>query len=221
MRKVFQRQPTSEWRIKTSSGFRVLRGIARSVMGEKLSAFRLAWIGMCLFLCLSIGRAVTAEPLSAGMPLPQFLVSAADPEEARPYLGLEKVHDFSLSQIPAELIFVPVFSVLCLDCQKQAPDLNKIYQLIQQDEELSKNIKMIGVGVKSDRKQLLAYKATFHVRFPLLFDPQNEIFDKLGEPAIPFLMLVNRCGKVLLTHHGPFKNVEEFFFRIKKEYEQR
>jgi peroxiredoxin len=174
-----------------------------------------------LFILCCFVPAFGAKPISSGMDLPQFMLSAPDAEDARKYLGLKNAKPFALSQVPAKLIILDIFYVLCLECQKQAPDINKIYELMQQDPELEKNIRIIGIGIRSSREKLRAFKTSFRVKFPLIPDEDNTVYSKVGEPPIPFLILVNDKGRVLLSHQGPFKNVEEFFGQIKKLYKVR
>jgi hypothetical protein len=154
------------------------------------------------------------------MDLPQFTLPAPESAEARQYLGLDAPDPFLLPDIPAKLI-MEVFYILCLDCQKTAPDINKLFGFIEKDPDLSTNIKMFGLGIRGDHKKLGVYSKQFRVKFPLLPDPENEVYEKLGEPKIPFLMVVNSSGKVLLTHSGPVKSAEELFSEIKKLYQQQ
>jgi peroxiredoxin len=155
------------------------------------------------------------------MLLPQFRLAGPISTDAQRYLGLKNPESCSLSQIDSRLIFVELFSVLCRDCQREAPNINKLYNYIQKDPELEKGIKLIGIGMRSDNKKIQVYKTSFNVKFPLFPDPDNAIFDKLGDPKVPFFMVVNNAGKVLMTHFGPIKDLDEFFGQIKKIYEKR
>jgi peroxiredoxin len=74
---------------------------------------------------------------------------------------------------------------------------------------------MFAIGIQSEPKSLDAFKKTFHIKFPILPDQQLDVFTKLGEPAIPFLMLVDQQGKVLLTHKGYLKDGDDFFRKIR------
>ena len=161
------------------------------------------------------------KPISPGMNLPQFLLASPETEDARKYLGLKDADPFPLSRISAKLIMLDVFYVLCLPCQKQTPDINKIFELIKQDSELAKNVKIIGLGIRSNREKLRAFKTTFRVKYPLIPDEDNAIYSKIGEPPIPFIIVADSKGQVLMTHQGPFKNAEEFFDQIKKLFKGR
>ena len=190
-------------------------------MRKKVVEGNSLWLVAFIILSLSCGPVWAAEPISTGMGLPQITLQPPESEEAKQYLGLKSSEPFPLSEIPAKLYLMEVFYILCLDCQKTAPNVNKLFSFIQKDAELRSNIKMFGLGIRGDHKKLRAYSTSFRVKFPLLPDPENEVFEKLGEPKIPFLMVVNSSGKVLLTHSGQIKDVDEFFSEIKKIYKEQ
>ncbi len=179
------------------------------------------YVFSCLVIALFPAKSYEAEPVSSGMLLPQFTLTGPIPTDAQRYLGLKNPEPFSLSQIASRLIFVELFSVLCRDCQREAPNINKLYNYIQKDPELEKGVKLIGIGMRCDYKQLQVYKTSFNVKFPLFPDSDNAIFDKLGDPKVPFFMVINNSRKVLMTHSGPIKDLDELFRQIKKIYERR
>ncbi len=157
-----------------------------------------------------------ATILSPGMKLPAFRLSSPASADALHYLGLTKAEPFSLSQVPSKLILVEILSVFCQYCQKQTPAMNRIYQYTQEDPNLAKHIKMIGIVAIGDQKAVEAFKKAYRVQFPLIPDPKMEIFGKLQNPAIPLLLLVNRQGDILLTHSGYLNDADDFFGKMKK-----
>jgi len=160
------------------------------------------------------------EAFSPGKTLPQFKVDAPASEKEQQYLGLKKHESFSLSQISSRLIVLEIFGVLCLHCRKQAPILNKIYKLIQEDPDLNKDIKMIGIAPKNKREQIATWKSYFRVPFPLLPDPEGDIWQKIGKPGTPLTLVLTHSGKVLSAHSGPTEDIEEFFREIKRFHKQ-
>lgn len=160
---------------------------------------------------------VSAAPptIAVGMNLPQFTFPTPN-QEAQNYLGLKRAKPFPISDVPGRAMLIEVFYVLCTNCQNAAPSLNKLFNLIQDDADLAKNLKMCGLGIRGNEKRLQAYQTVYHTQFPLLPDPESEIYGKLGEPRIPFLMLVSRSGKVLLAHSGQIEDLDRLFSDIKK-----
>ncbi len=190
-------------------------------MKNRISVLSLIVTGTLLIFFFSVATGVETKAVSEGMDVPTLSLATPQSKDAREYLGLKESSSFDLSEIPAKLVLVEVFHVLCQYCQKQAPEMNRIYGLIEQDPELRGNIKMFAIGIQSETKSLDAFKKTFHIKFPILPDQNLETFNKLGDPTIPFLMLVDHQGKVLLTHKGYLKDGDEFFRRIKDFYAQQ
>jgi peroxiredoxin len=158
------------------------------------------------------------EIISVGMNLPQITLDAPATKKHREYLSLKTSEPFSLSQVPAKLIVLEIFSVYCPHCRKQAPKLNKVYNLIQHDMELSPDIKMIGIAAAGDVNKTDKWKTTLHVPFPLFADLNSVVWEKLGKPGVPYTLLVSRSGKVLSTHSGVTEDTDEFFRHLKKVF---
>ena len=184
-------------------------------------------LAICILLCIVVypsqGSEEKAAPkaVSTGMKLPQFTLDAPSSEKEQQYLGLKNPKPFSLSEIPAKLIVVEIFSVYCPHCRKQAPKLNKLYKLIQQDTKLSQEIKMIAVAAGADQSKTDKWKENFHIPFPVLADKDTEVWKKFGQPGVPYTLVVSTCGMVLSDHAGETEDVEEFFRHIRKLNEQK
>jgi peroxiredoxin len=161
------------------------------------------------------------QALTAGMNLPQFTLDVPASEKEKQYLSLKNPKPFSLSEIPAKLMVLEIFSVYCPHCQKQAPQLNKLYSLINQDSELSCDIKMMGIAAGADQSKTDKWKATFHIPFPLFADPKTEIWEKFGKPGVPLTLVVTNSGKIESTHAGATEDIEAFFREIKKLHKQQ
>ena len=171
-------------------------------------------IGLCSY------PACGAETNSSWMNLAEYTLNMTDSLEAKEYLGVESLKFFSISQIHAKLIVIGCFSLYCPICHRQAPKANKLFYIIQQDPDLSKDIKMIGICAGNNSKETGVYKTKFRVQFPLFSDPDFVIHKKFGSPRTPFTILVTNNGKVLLFHYGVMKDVEEFVHLVKKFHQQ-
>lgn len=186
------------------------------------------WLGihvLCLVFCILSGlscyKAYGAEPISCGLNLPEFTMDALDPTQARQYLRLENPKRFSISQIPAKLVLIELFSLYCTVCQRHAPTANKLYRCIQRDSVLCEDIKMIGIGTGNNQREVSFYKTKFRVRFPLFTDPNFDIHKKFGEPRTPFTILATNSGKVLMTHFGIVQDLDAFLRQIRKFHKQQ
>jgi peroxiredoxin len=154
------------------------------------------------------------------MNLPEFTMDPLDPTQARQYLRLDHTKPCSISQIPAKLVLIELFSIYCTVCQRHAPTANKLYSSIQRDSALCEDIKMIGIGTGNNQREVGFYKKTFRVRFPLFTDPNFDIHKKFGKPRTPFTVLATNSGKVLMTHFGTVQDLDAFLGQIRKFHKQ-
>lgn len=148
------------------------------------------------------------DAISEGMALPAVEMSMPESAEFKQYLGLEDLKSFSLSKIQCKLIFIEAFSTFCPICHKNAPLLNNLYQIIEGDPELSKDIKVIGVAAGNKYFQIDAYRDQFKVAFPIIEDPYLKFHKGIGSPGVPFMILASNDGKVLKTHIGLIEDVD-------------
>lgn len=174
---------------------------------------------LLLFLFLSYCK--DAQAISPDKPLPQITLNLGDDSSAKQYLGVKNSETVLLSRIQAKLILIEVFSLYCPICHKQAPVANKIYKYIQQNPELSKDVRMIGIGAGNNQKEIGVFRDTFRVQFPLFADQDFIIHKKLGEPRTPVTILATKNGKVLDIHLGVIEDVEGFLQSIRKFHGQQ
>jgi peroxiredoxin len=182
---------------------------------------------VCIFLCLSGYPADGSEEkgatgtISVGKDLPQFKLKAPRSDKDKQYLGLKNSKDFSLSEIPAKLIVFEIFSVYCPHCKKNAGQLNKLYNLIQQDPELSQATKMIAMSTGTREDKTDKWKETLEVPFPLFSDPYSKVFKEFGSPPVPVTFVATNSGKVLYTHGGVIENEEDLFRFLKESLKEQ
>jgi peroxiredoxin len=100
-------------------------------------------------------------------------------------------------------------------CAKNAPVVNRLYHLIQDDPGLSKDIKIIGIACLDDKKKADAFKANFRVPFPIFTDEKGEIWRKVGMPGTPTTVLTTKSGKVLMNHVGVINDFDGFVKELK------
>ena len=179
------------------------------------------FIGLSSIPTYVTGEESQPEIISTGMEVPKITLDAPSSEQDREYLSLKSSEPFSLSQVPARLIILEIFSVYCPHCRNQAPILNKVYKLIEQDKKLSRDIKVIGIAAASDQEKTDKWRTTLGVPFTLFADPNADIWNKFGKPGVPYTLLVNSNGKVLSTHSGETEDAEEFFRHIKDVFEKQ
>jgi len=79
----------------------------------------------------------------------------------------------------------------------QAPVLNKLYNLVNQDPTLKDKLKFLAVGKDDNDIKMKMWKAFHKVPFPLIADP-NGIFAKaLNFANYPVTMVLDKSGKIV------------------------
>jgi len=99
--------------------------------------------------------------------------------------------------------------------------VNRVYNLIKEDKKLGSDIKIIGIGLGTQPEDLPAYKKAFKVEFPLFADPKKDLQKLLKVQGVPLTVLLDKNGKVLLSHAGAIGNFDAFVGEIKKNHQAR
>ncbi len=183
--------------------------------GKKVNNKRF-YLAALLLVMLIVGAAgalpvygnTSSPSISEGRPLPSFKMNMTLSPEMMQYLGLEAGPEFTLSQIRSKIVVIEVLSALCEDCHKNAPQVNKLFNIISNDPELNPNVKMMGIAVGNDAKMVAAYKDTYKVKFPIVTDPKEDINKLLGNVATPTIIMVDSKGMVLFIHGGEIDDMD-------------
>jgi hypothetical protein len=96
--------------------------------------------------------------------------------------------------------------------------VNRVYNFIKEDKTLSKDIKVIGIGLESQPNDLEVYKKTYKIEFPFFSDPDKVIYEAVKGKLkfVPMLVLMEKNGKVLMSHLGLIENFDTLLAEIRK-----
>jgi peroxiredoxin len=172
----------------------------------------------CLFLILLCGAGsdVLAEGFAPGCPFPAITLPAPESPQVQGYLGLKTMESFSLSDVQAKIVLVEFLSALCTQCIANAPTLNKLYKVIQQDAALSKDVKIIGVAIGNSKTELDAFKKNSKTPFPIFLDENLAIAEVVELAGTPTMVLVSKKGETLLCHRGTIKDFDGFLKELRE-----
>jgi hypothetical protein len=151
--------------------------------------------------------------------LSDIVLEAPEDQAARDYLGIRETETFTLPQVAAKTLIIEVFSMYCPHCQGDAPEVNKLYQLIQKDPALKDKIKMLGIGTGNTTFEVNLFKKKFHVPFPLFPDEdfalQKACSQKIRTPLFIVVKPESKGGlKPLILHVGKIDDADKFLQRI-------
>jgi len=179
----------------------------------------LVWIlGTCLavmLLCYGIAGATEKEPV-VGYNAGNVAFSAPLSAKDATYLGLAKPAPFTLKDIKADYVLVESFNTTCPHCMQQAPVLNKLYEMVEQDPKLKNKVKFLSVGQGNDANAVKMWQTFHKVPFPVIPDPESKLGKAMNFSPYPVSTLLDKSGKVVWVHVGSFEGADEAFNGIKK-----
>jgi peroxiredoxin len=136
------------------------------------------------------------------------------------YLGISGEGYFKVSQIKANTVIIEIFSLYCPYCQASAPEVNALYQMIEQIPNFKDKIKMIGIGAGNSVLEVNTFKEKYKVLFPLFPDQDFKIHKDLGEVRTPYFIVAkikkDRTIEVVHSQEGAFGEAETFLQQILK-----
>ena len=170
---------------------------------------------------LKKAAATTVKLIEAGDFFPEIPMPVPKDPKDRAYLGLSGGRTFTLKQVKADVVLVELLNVYCPVCRKQASVYNELYNLIQNDPETKGRIKMIGIAVGNEDREIKDFRDKYNVRFPVLPDQYFEMHRAVGQSRTPFTIYVRQdpsghAGTVMETHLGPNRHYRKLFVDLRR-----
>lgn len=177
--------------------------------------------GIALGCCLALVLCFCAAPLFAesepkvGQVLGAVKFAKPLTDDDAKYLGLPKAEEFTIKDVKSPYVLIEQFNNMCPHCMHQAPGLNQLFNLVQQDAALKDKVKFMSVGQGNDEMQAKMWKAFQKVPFPVIPDPNAALGKALNFSPYPVTMLVDKTGKILWVEIGAFESADEALKGIK------
>ena len=175
----------------------------------------------CIF-CLVVGLLLGVAQMSFaaetqdGSVMPELLLVTPESKQHREYLGLSTSpgEKFKISDIKADILIIELFSMYCPYCQKEAPLVNELYQMMTHDQTKGLSVKMIGLGASNSQFEVEHFAETYNVDFPLFPDKDMSMYKALegtGTPGFVGYRLKDTEQPVnILRNSGGFYSAHEF-----------
>jgi thiol-disulfide isomerase/thioredoxin len=191
---VFALNVLLNWRIiikKTSRGeearkrYGELLVDARKGVGMMLSGLdrpRKVYMTLLPYLAflLSLPLLSFAQDLHRGDFFPGFELKDGLSKKDYDYLKLSAGSIFgkartNLTDINVDLLFVEFLNKYCIVCQQDAPEFAKFSQEIEADQGLRGKVKVLGVAVGNNTKEVENFKNEYSIGFPVIPDPESSV----------------------------------------------
>jgi len=173
-----------------------------------------------LVVALALSTLAANKPPQKGEVLPVMNLPMPKNPVEKGYLGLSGDGSFKIPQIKANVVIVEIFSMYCPYCQKDAPGINELYNLIENNSDLKNKIKLIGIGAGNSTYEVEVFKKTYTVPFPLFPDKDFTIHKACGEVRTPYFIVVkindDKTHQIVHSQLGDYPGAEPFLELVLK-----
>ncbi len=177
-----------------------------------------SYVFSAILFLVAIHASAKIPPPQEGQKLPEFKISFPGETSYISYLGLKRSEPFSVSEIPAQIVIIEIFSMYCPYCQREAPKINDLYNKIQSNPNLRDRIKIIGIGAGNSPFEVNFFKKKFQVEFPLFPDQEFTIHKLLGEVRTPYFFVVrnqkDNLPLVIYSKLGGLEDINKFLEKV-------
>lgn len=176
---------------------------------------------VCL-LALSPGNAQAASADLPAAKTPPYTVpdvtvlADLNPEQAA-YLGLSHgTPSFGLTDIKADFLIVELFSMYCPHCQREAPTVNKLFEMLKASPHADR-FRLLGIGVGNTAMEVQVFAGSYDITMPLAYDPELkawETFSGRGTPEFFVVQPLEDGLKVLDRQEGHLPELDVYLERV-------
>ena len=154
------------------------------------------------------------SPPAKGAALPEINLVVPSKYSDRSYLGLSSSGFFKIDEIKTKVVIIEIFSMYCPHCQGNAPNVNKLYRIIEENPNLKDKVKLIGIGAGNSLYEVEIFRKTYDIPFPLFADGDFSVHTVLGEVRTPYFIgvKINNDGthRIFYSKLGGVKKADQF-----------
>jgi peroxiredoxin len=178
---------------------------------------------LTFFTCFAVLPLEAAAPPAVGGQLPDFSLPMPKERADKTYLDISGSFfsgTFKIPQIKANVVIIEIFSMYCPYCQAEAPNVNSLFNKIENNPALKGKIKLVGIGIGNSDYEVGVFKKKYNVAFPLFPDGDFKIHKLMGEVRTPYFIgvRINPDGshQVFYSKLGAFEAVDQFLNQMIK-----
>ncbi|MCG2722457.1 MAG: TlpA family protein disulfide reductase [Thermodesulfovibrionales bacterium] len=176
---------------------------------------------LAYLLCITASLQAAGHTPAKGESFPPVTLQKPEGTAELDYLGLKGTGSFEVSEIKADLLIIEIYSMYCPYCQKEAPIVNRLYELISKEKNLKEKVKLIGVGAGNTPFEVEIFRKQYNIGFPLFSDESFAIHKKIGEVRTPFFFVLKMkpdgSNTLVYSKVGSIQDAGQFLEMILKE----
>jgi thiol-disulfide isomerase/thioredoxin len=178
-------------------------------------------VSILIFLIIPALGSAQGSGLKVGTVLPDLELLKSKDSADHVYLGLSSGgNTYKINQIKSKVVIIEIFSMYCPYCQAEAPNINRLNQLIENNPAYKDKIKIIGIGAGNTPFEVGTFKRKYTIAFPLIPDEDFKLYKLLGETRTPYFIVVKLNGgnepQVIYSKLGAIPNIHLFLSEIAK-----
>jgi thiol-disulfide isomerase/thioredoxin len=96
-------------------------------------------------------------------------------------------------------LIINFWATWCQPCKAEIPHLIKLLQKYSE-----KGLSIVGINQDSQKSvaKVKSFVSAQKIEYPIVLDTNNEIFNRLNGQVLPYLLLINKEGKIVFKHTG-------------------
>jgi peroxiredoxin len=106
--------------------------------------------------------------------------------------------EVSLADLQGRVVLVNFWASWCAECRPEMPMFERLHR-----EFAGQGLTVLGINFRESIPRIQQYAEELGLTFPLLLDPQGEIFRTYGVIGLPTTFLVGRDGRPVALAVGP------------------
>ena len=171
---------------------------------------KLLVITTALVLCLAsqpgiAGESTLVQVNADTLASLRFPFSGSDAHRA--YLGIPAGETLALKEVKADNLLIVVFNAFCTICQADAPFLNAMYQMVEEDLALKGRTKVVGIATGNTAAEVEDFRQKYQVPFPLVADTNYSLSKAMPENLRTPMLVAARTSapegiQIISTHFG-------------------
>jgi len=185
----------------------------KGIKAMKRILINLTAIALCAAIFNFPVLAAKSPPVK-GDTLPGINLVIPSKHSDRDYLGLPYSGFFKIDEIKAKVVIIEIFSMYCPHCQRDAPRVNELCRMIEDNPNLKDKVKLIGIGAGNSPYEVGIFRKTYDIPFPLFEDGDFSIHTVLGEVRTPYFIGVkihdDGNHRVFYSKLGGVKKADQF-----------